>query len=103
MHLKFLSSTNIGKIWKSNFNFLQQHSTIYSVFLKCWQKTVRYMIIALEAVNYWGGKTSNKDTIGLMKLYKISEEKVPLSCKQTEMKGRNIRAIYTRKNKPRLK
>ena len=33
---------------------------------------IRYMIIALETVNYWGGKTSNKDTIGLMKFYKIS-------------------------------
>ena len=44
VHLKFLSSTNIGQIWKSNFNFLQQHYTVhlllYSVFLKCWQKTI---------------------------------------------------------------
>ena len=29
MHLKFLSSTNIGQIWKSNFNFLQQHYTVH--------------------------------------------------------------------------
>ena len=83
----------MGQIWNSNFNFLQQHYTIhlllYSVFLKCWQKTVRCMIIALEAVNYWGGKTSNKDTIRLMKFYKISEKRVPFSCKQTETEGRN--------------
>ena len=93
VHLKFLSSTNIGQIWKSNFNFLQQYYTehllLYSVFLKCCEKTIRYMIIALETVNYWGGKTSNKDTIGLMKFYNISGERVPLSCKQTETEGRN--------------
>lgn len=47
---------------------------------------IRYMIIALETVNYWGGKTSNKAT---MKFYKISGERVPLSCKQTETEGRN--------------
>ena len=81
VHLKFLSSTNIGQIWKSNFNFLQQHYTVHLLF--------RYMIIALETVNYWGGKTSNKDTIGLMKFYNISGERVPLSCKQTETEGRN--------------
>ena len=47
------------------------------------------MIIALETVNYRSGKTSNKATIGLMKFYKISGERVPPSCKQTETEGRN--------------
>ena len=47
------------------------------------------MIIALEAVNYWAGRLQTRTTIGLMKFYKIGEERVPLSCKRTETEGRN--------------